>query len=255
MPSGLPTYRGKDGLWTLKTEHEHPMLIATKAYFEARPEECWKRSFVFSKKVERGAPNNNHKAIFRMQEHCRNQGIEFTLVTQNIDGYHADLIRQAHPSVTFASQGSSTFGFTDGVFEIHGNIHYMRCSRDSCPDPNLYQAPPFYTGVPTCKTCGGIMQRHTLMFDQKYSEQHYRSHTVMQKARASDLLMVVGTELKTRLPDQILQVHIGRGVPIIEFNLGRWVDKRYGELMSVEGLCEETVPAFVDKYLALAGKV
>lgn len=174
-------------------------------------------------------------------------------MTQNVDGYHAELLRQARnlahrPVADFA--GGPLFGITEGVYEIHGNTHYMRCSLDGCSDTGLYKTPEVYNEgeIPRCKTCGNVMRRNVLMFDESYNEKYYRSHTVLNKAREADLLLVVGTELKTNLPKRIVEAHIERGVPIIEFNLRRWVDN-HDKLITVEGPCEKTLPAFVDKYI------
>ncbi len=253
VASGLPTYRGKDGWWTRKTQHKDPMRIATKAYFDMNPYECWQRSYVFFNMVLQGKPSVSHHALLKMQQTCLKTGIGFDLVTQNIDGYHADLIKKSglfpNPEVP---EGSDLFGHTEGVYEIHGNTHYMRCSLDGCSNTNLYKTPLVYNEYepPRCPKCGNLMRRNTLLFDESYNERYYKAHSVLKRASESDLLLIMGTELKTSLPKRILYEHMDRSIDIVEFNLRTWV-QGYNKVLTVDGECEKTIPSFVDIYLSL----
>eukprot|EP00826_Nyctotherus_ovalis_P021110 TRINITY_DN1674_c0_g2_i10.p1 TRINITY_DN1674_c0_g2~~TRINITY_DN1674_c0_g2_i10.p1 ORF type:complete len:283 (+),score=49.87 TRINITY_DN1674_c0_g2_i10:168-1016(+) len=251
VASGLPTYRGKDGLWTRKTLHKNPQLTATKAYFDMNPYECWKRSYIFYNKMLESKPNICHYSILAMQKAALSKNVELNLVTQNIDGYHADLIKEtklfANPEV---SEGMPMYGYTNGVYEIHGNLHYMRCSVDFCSNRYLYRVPPVYNEYesPKCKKCGSPMRRNTLMFDEAYNELYYKSQTVLKKANDHDLLVIAGTELKTALPKRIVYATMDRNVDVVEFNLRSWVPD-YPNQMIVEGPCEMTMPKFVEGYL------
>jgi NAD-dependent SIR2 family protein deacetylase len=56
------------------------------------------------------------------------------LVTQNIDNFHCEMV---NPNSNFnnfgksAKEGTPTYAFTDSVYEIHGNVLYMRCGNFS----------------------------------------------------------------------------------------------------------------------------
>ena len=252
VASGLPTYRGKDGLWTQSSYCKNPRLFSTKSYFDMSPYECWQHSYILYNLIISRRPNICHHSILEFQKKCLASNIDFTLVTQNIDGYHADLIKKGKLyDEKEVLEGDPIFGFTKGVYEIHGNMHYMRCSLDECSNYHLYKVPEVYNEyeVPRCKKCDSVMRRNILMFDEIYNEKYCRSETVLKKASESDLLIIAGTELKTGLPEKILNEHIRRNVNIIEFNLKSWLPS-YSKQVVIEGPCEQTIPIFVAKYLA-----
>jgi len=239
-------------VWTKKTVNKNPMIFATKAYFDMNPYECWQRSYIFYNRILENKPNISHHSIMKMQEKCLEKNILLDLVTQNIDGYHADLIRKSkiffNPEI---QEGKEGYGHTNGLYEIHGNVHYMRCSLEGCSNTFLYKRPPVYNEYdpPRCKKCNNFMRINGLYFDETYNEKYYKSYTVLKKAAQSDLLIIVGTELKTSLPKKILYEHMNRQKPVIEFNLKPWV-REYSNVISLLGPCEVTLPEFIDKYIA-----
>jgi NAD-dependent SIR2 family protein deacetylase len=130
--SGIPTFRGNDGLWTKKYKYcDTPEELATKEFFTEHPEVKWEWTYDFSELCKKCKPNNGHKAILQFQEYCAKNNLECTLVTQNIDNLHAQLIKESkilNPRAT--KEGDEGHGFTDHVNEIHGNLSYVRCSND-----------------------------------------------------------------------------------------------------------------------------
>ena len=98
--SGIPTFRGKDGIWNkLKPEE-----LANFNAFIRNPEMVWEWYKHRKKIIHEAQPNAAHLTIAEMQNHFKN----VTVVTQNIDNLH----RRA---------GSNT------VFELHGNIERNFC--------------------------------------------------------------------------------------------------------------------------------
>ena len=102
----------------------------------------------------------------------------------------------------------------DRTFQIHGNLHFMRCAAACCPD--LFPLPSRIgdkgkgqavneeeKAALTCPRCGGITRPHVLWFDEFYDEAFYRANSAVNWASASDLLLVVGTAGATTLPMQI----------------------------------------------------
>ena len=74
------------------------------------------------------------------------------LVTQNIDNYHTDVL----PKLAIdRPEGTETYAFTPGVYEIHGNVLYMRCSDSECKiSKYFYKCPDSHDDiVPVCKEC------------------------------------------------------------------------------------------------------
>jgi NAD-dependent deacetylase len=206
--SGIPTFRGRDGYWTIGSRNYMPEEMATASMFRRRPEEVWRWYLYRFGLCRRFEPNPAHFALFRLEQHL---GDRFGLVTQNIDGLH----RRA---------GSSDAR----TFCIHGDSASVRCS-DDC-GVGLLDLPDFGqrdVGTPlsaderrrlTCPSCGTWLRPHVLWFDECYDEPLYRAESAMRAAAAAELLLVIGTSGATNLPSQIGQLCFRMGTPIIDVN-------------------------------------
>ncbi|MEQ1739336.1 MAG: Sir2 family NAD-dependent protein deacetylase [Methyloglobulus sp.] len=115
--SGIPTFRGPEGYWTVGSRNYQPSEIATQAMFQRNPKEIWKW-FLYRRGIcEDALPNPGHLAIVKMEKLL---GSRFRLVTQNVDGLHL-------------RAGSNI----DRTYQVHGNLNYMRCARE-CSVPARY---------------------------------------------------------------------------------------------------------------------
>ena len=140
--SGIPTFRGAGGFWTKKYEHcESPEDLATRRFFVQHPEIKWDWCYDFSELVRSCEPNAGHKAICAFQEHCIKSDNKCTLITQNIDGLHTQLIEASEvlkPGIE--KRDKEDFSFNEHVYEVHGNLFYMRCFEEC--SPKIYSIPP-----------------------------------------------------------------------------------------------------------------
>jgi NAD-dependent deacetylase len=194
--SGIPTFRGPEGYWTVGSEEYRPEEMATQAMFSVDPWEVWAWYLYRRTVCLKASPNLGHHAVARMEEIL---GDRFRLITQNVDGLHLRV--------------QST---EERTFQIHGNLHFMRCA--SACSPSLYPVPSEIQdrgrnqtlneqekAFLHCPECGGMTRPHVLWFDEFYDEHFYRANSAIQWASGSDLLLVVGTAGATTLPMQIGQ--------------------------------------------------
>jgi NAD-dependent deacetylase len=93
--SGIPTFRGKDGLWKQFRAED----LATPEAFERDPALVWEWYDWRRRIIARREPNAGHLILARWEEELPG----FVLITQNVDGLH----RRA---------GSKN------ILELHGNI-------------------------------------------------------------------------------------------------------------------------------------
>ena len=107
--SGIPTFRGADGYWTIGSENYQPQELATWEKFNEMPEELWRWYQYRWGVCLKAKPNPGHRALVKMEGLL---GDSFTLVTQNIDGLHLQA-------------GSKP----QHLCEIHGRIDEMRCDE------------------------------------------------------------------------------------------------------------------------------
>ncbi len=98
--SGIPTFRGEDGLWNDKRAEE----LATPAGFAADPVLVWQWYDWRRQLIARAEPNAAHITLARWGR--ERTGV--TLITQNVDGLHE---RAGSPDVV----------------RMHGSIWTLRC--------------------------------------------------------------------------------------------------------------------------------
>lgn len=207
--SGIPTFRGEDGYWTVGSANYHPTEMATFATFSRMPEEVW-RWYLYRRSVCRAAaPNPAHHALVELE---RSLGDRFLLLTQNVDGLH---LRAGNQRAR--------------VYEIHGNIDFMRCGDDPAslrPIPleigeRWTKESPFTSEARALLSCcdGGHLSRpHVLWFDEYYDEALFHFQSSIEAAVSASLLIVIGTSGSTNLPTQVGAIVARRGAPMIVIN-------------------------------------
>src|SRR5438874_8242524 len=151
--SGIPTFRGKEGYWTVGSRDYHPQELATHEAFTQMPWEVW-GWYLFRRGVCRAAePNAAHRAIVTWDAAL---GERFGLITQNVDGLHR---RAGSPDAR--------------MYPIHGDISLMRCAKDCTLDrypipdsvPALGKGEAVSAAVKAllvCPKCGGMARPHVL---------------------------------------------------------------------------------------------
>ena len=208
--SGIPTFRGPEGYWTVGSKVYHPQEMATFHMFCQMPDEVWKWYLYRMGTCGAAKPNAGHQALVAMEEQF---GDRFTLITQNVDGLHL--------------RAGNSLART---YQIHGNVFYMRCSME-CSE-TVYSIPEAVRPknkdehltdsdrqLLRCPLCGGRSRPHILLFDESYNEHHYHFSSALSTARQTALLIVVGTAGATNLPNQVArEVYRNDGV-IVDINI------------------------------------
>ena len=167
--SGIPDFRGKDGLWTKITPIDFQEFLASP---EMR-RESWRRKAESDKTLELAKPNAGHVALSGLHE----RGLLRSVITQNVDGLHQ---QSGIPD--------------DRVIELHGNATYATCLACS----KKYELAPLFEDfrqsgeAPECD-CGGIIKSATISFGQAMPVEAMRRAEA--ETIACDLFVVIGTSL------------------------------------------------------------
>jgi NAD-dependent deacetylase len=170
--SGIPDFRGPQGLWTKNPEAEK---MATIEHYVGDPEvrkRSWRnRLETFAGEAE---PNAGHRALVDLE----NLGNLHTLITQNVDGLH--------------HKAGST---PEKIIEIHGNIREVTCldCGERAPMQRALDRVRAGEEDPSCRSCGGILKSATISFGQGLIEEDLRR--AFDAARDCDLILAVGTTL------------------------------------------------------------
>ena len=126
--SGVPTFRGSDGLWRKFRAEE----LATPEAFARDPKLVWEWYDWRRGKVAQTQPNLGHLALVKLEQSSPN----FSLITQNVDGLH-DLAGSGRP------------------LKLHGDIWEMRCT--SCSYTEVNRDVPLSQIPPKCE-CGALLR-------------------------------------------------------------------------------------------------
>jgi NAD-dependent deacetylase len=186
--SGVPTFRGADGLWkTYRAE-----TLATPEAFARDPALVWEWYDWRRGLIAPVRPNAGHAVLAGWER--RFEG--FALITQNVDGLHA-------------RAGSTS------VIELHGNIWKLRCTREGtveeCRDTPLARIPP------VCAGCGALLRPHVVWFGEALDPAVLdRAFAV---AAASRAMLVIGTSAVVEPAASLPRVAARAGAKIIEINV------------------------------------
>jgi NAD-dependent deacetylase len=159
--SGVPTFRGNDGIW----KRFKPEELANLDAFMRNPELVWEWYKARKKVIAEVKPNAGHVALVEMEKMFSS----FAVITQNIDNLH----RRA---------GSSA------IFELHGNIernYCMKCGKNFANEVVLSGE-----GIPHCE-CGGLIRPDVVWFGEMLPEDEWNG--AMRACHTADVLLTIGT--------------------------------------------------------------
>jgi NAD-dependent deacetylase len=192
--SGIPTFRGGDGLWD---KHGEPPMDGYQRFL-ADPEAWWaerlaqqERGGELAEAIERARPNAGHLALAELER----RGVLRHIITQNID----DLHQQA---------GSAA------ITEIHGNRTKMRCIECGLRWPReefVSDRVP-----PRCPDCDGLVKNDTVMFGEPIPQAAIEA--CYREAQLADAVLLVGTSAVVYPAAEFPQIAYRRGAALVEVN-------------------------------------
>lgn len=212
--SGIPTFRGKDGIWNKMKPEE----LANFQAFMRNPDLVWEWYQHRREIINKVKPNAGHIAIAGFEKY-----FEVSIVTQNIDNLHQ-------------RAGSKT------VFELHGNIE-----RNFCVNCNTFYNSENLkvTGIaPKCYKCGGLVRPDVVWFGEMLPQDQFSSGE--NAAEWSDICFVVGTSAIV-YPAAYIPISAKKaGSYIVEINLEPTEMSQYADY-SLFGKAGEILPMILEE--------
>ena len=171
--SGIPDFRGPQGVWTLNPKAERMSDIRYYVSDDEVRRLSWQSRLAHP--AWTAEPNSGHRALVDLER----RGKLHTLVTQNIDGLHQ-------------RAGNSH----EIVVEVHGTLHNVMCLSCGWRGPMHETLERVRSGEndPQCRTCGGILKSDTISFGQPLVPEVIAR--AMAAAEETDCLLCVGTSLQ-----------------------------------------------------------
>jgi NAD-dependent deacetylase len=210
--SGVPTFRGQDGLW----RQFRALDLATPEAFARDPRLIWEwygwRRGVIAPKV----PNAAHRALVALEQRVP----EFLLATQNVDGLHA-------------VAGSRRF------VELHGSLWRMRCVE--CGHAAEDRRVPLPELPPRC-ACGPVLRPDVTWFGEMLPARAVEE--AVAAARAAEVALVIGTSSLVYPAAGLPHIAQAAGAFVVEVNTEPTALTVSADV-SLRGPAAELVPALV----------
>ncbi|HUP60105.1 MAG TPA: NAD-dependent deacylase [Thermoanaerobaculia bacterium] len=154
--SGIPTFRGPEGLWRNHRAED----LATPEAFRRNPFLVWEWYEWRRSLIREAEPNAAHEALARVPQ--------AVVVTQNVDGLHA-------------RAGS------ENIIELHGNIFRVKCTLEG----RTFAREDAFPKLPPHCDCGALLRPDVVWFGEVLPDDE--AVNAMSAIRAADLLIVIGT--------------------------------------------------------------
>ena len=188
--SGIPTFRGPQGLW--KTHR--PEDLATPKAFMRDPELVWEWYDWRRRLVAQCQPNGAHLIL---AEWSQNYSI-FILVTQNVDGLH------------------ERAGTTNGI-KFHGSIWELCCLNRCAASPDRWvdESVPLLPLPPQCPSCGRLARPNVVWFGESIDKK------VLARSLSStncDVFLTIGTSALVQPAASLTAEAKRRGALTVEIN-------------------------------------
>lgn len=195
--SGIPTFRGEDGYWTIGSKNYTPMEMATRAMYENNPREFLAWYYHRFATYRHHGPNEVHHWLS-----------DKNLITQNIDGLdgkagNTDFIAihgRLDQMTLFHHQGDDVMAFNAPWDKVNeDNLHYslLEVFNINNESPKLNES----------------FKPYVLLFDEYYTEL-YRISEAQQRMLDADRIVFIGTSFSVNITQMALDIARSQGTPI-----------------------------------------
>jgi NAD-dependent deacetylase len=186
VESGIPSFRGAQGMWA----KYDPMEYATLHAFMRSPRKVWNMLSEMVSLCGGAVPNAAHTGLAALEK----KGIVRSIITQNVDGLH-----QAAGSLR--------------VIEYHGNMEELVCVHCWKRYPTRERWTP--GAVPLCD-CGRILKPNVVLFGEPIP--WLAQEQAEEEARTCDVLLVIGTSAQVSPACDIPRIAKKAGAAVVEIN-------------------------------------
>jgi NAD-dependent deacetylase len=217
--SGIPTFRGENGLW----KELAPEELASFDAFYSNPaivSEWYQHRRTI---IQNSSPNPAHHALFELS------GLfpQFDIITQNVDGLHQRAGCQ-------------------NVIELHGSImrnYCIRCGYRYTVEEfdDIYESS--FNHVPLCH-CGGYIRPDVVWFGEPLPTDQL--DTAVYTASNADIFIIIGTSARVQPASELPILAKSKGAFLVEINPNRTVMTDSVDL-SIRGAAGIVLPKLVEQ--------
>jgi NAD-dependent deacetylase len=217
--SGVPTFRGAEGVWKDFRAEE----VATPEAFRRDPKLVWEFYNHRRNRLAEVQPNPAHRVLADFERRFP----RFTLVTQNIDGLHA-------------------LAGSRNVLELHGNLGRVRCT--GCG--RVFDKRGERLGeLPACEACGALLRPDVVWFGELLPQDVWSAS--LAAVEECEAILVVGTSAVVYPAAGLVEVASRRGATIVVVNLEPTAASELADV-SLHGKAGEVLPALWEELKLIA---
>jgi NAD-dependent deacetylase len=212
--SGVPTFRGDEGLWS----KFRPEELATVDAFMRNAKLVWEWYLHRRDLMSKVAPNPGHYALVEMEKRFP----DFTLITQNVDGLHR-------------------LAGSKNILEVHGNISKNKCFN--CGKPYEGEIDLDKGELPLCP-CGGKIRPDVVWFGEMLPERELEA--AFEASERAELFFSVGTSALVHPAASMPLTAKRHGAYLVEINIEPTPLTDYSDLF-LQGKSGEILPEITDR--------
>jgi len=188
--SGVPTFRGPEGLW----RRYRPEELANADAFAANPRLVWEWYDWRRQVVARCSPNAAHRVLAGWARRFPS----YAVITQNVDGLHER-------------------AGLDDVIRLHGSLWEVLCWDGCAASPPRWrdETVPFPDLPPRCPHCGGMIRPGVVWFGEALPA---REVVRADAAADCDVFITAGTSAIVYPAAGYLHLSRARGAFTVEVN-------------------------------------
>ncbi|OPY79566.1 MAG: NAD-dependent protein deacetylase [Syntrophorhabdus sp. PtaU1.Bin058] len=189
VDSGIPAFRGGQGLW----EKYDPMEYAHISAFAHNPEKVWVMLREMSEVIFQSGPSPAHVALSDLEQ----KGFLKAVITQNVDGLHR-------------------IAGNTNVIEYHGNHRWlicMSCGKRVPLTPELVDVHPY----PRCERCNKALKPDVVFFGEGIPM--VEMIKANEEANRCRVMFIIGTSGVVYPAADIPYMAKSNGATIVEINV------------------------------------
>lgn len=194
--SGIPTFRGEDGFWTIGSQNYTPMEMATRAMYMRQPDEFLAWYYQRFARYRDHGPNDVHHWLANK-----------SLITQNIDGLDGKAGNQDYIAIhgrldkitLFHEQGEAV-GILDAPWDK---------IDEQCLKPSLLQ----HFKIETTPQLNISFKPFVLLFDEYYTNL-YRMDEAQLRMKSADKIVFMGTSFSVNITNIALDIAMNNQIEV-----------------------------------------
>ena len=194
--SGIPTFRGEDGFWTIGSKNYTPMEMATRQMYEQNPIEFLSWYYHRFATYRNHGPNEVHHWL-----------ADKNLITQNIDGLDGKAGNKNYIAIHGRLDQMTTF-HTQG-----DPVKVITTPWDQVDESRLAESLLELFNIEQRPILNQSMKPYVLLFDEYYTEL-YRISEAQQRMLNADRMVFMGTSFSVNITQMALEVAIAQKLPI-----------------------------------------